>query len=556
MKQIIGSKSSTFLQKAIILDDGKPLNFDDYHIYKTLLDMDPVKEIVFYTGRQVGKSIFQATRILQHAFIPNFRMTYIAPTDRQVKEFSRFKLGMILSSSPVLKNMLLSTKSPLIPPELGLSSNDLLNDVYNKLLATRASIKLGFAADSVGVDRIRGGSADMLTFDEAQSIDISGVFPVVKPLLKSSDYKFMVFSGTPLNEHDPLSVRFERTTQHTMVVKCEGCNRYNTLDNIKMITPKGLACMHCGKILKVRNGFFHPMNPSSSVLGIHINRLMFPMTTERIVHWQDVLDELEDPNISEDKFIQETLGRPGGSTSRMIEPSDVMALGVGPDYIPGELEAALKGLKNDGGQTLVYSIDWGGGADPLGKLAEAAGQSRTGVTLWHCSVQNRRIRMKKIYHKVYPLEHPSASIDEILDNIAILPKGTLIAADALGGTYGNDKIRRFVRDSGGGIFIPIQLGEAGGSFKMNPEKDRLVVHRSKMLTKFFLKVKEQELVLPKATALIKEITNHYCAEVEFENELGKRIWRKKAGTVDDLLFCALFAFVAYGFFYNQAELKD
>ena len=280
------------------------------------------------------------------------------------------------------------------------------------------------------------------------------------------------------------------------------------------------------------------------------------MTTEKIMHWQDILDEVEDPNISEDKFIQETLGRPGGTTSRMIEPADVMALGTGEGYFPGDFEEALKRVEGKL-SPLIYSIDWGGGADPLGKLAEAAGQSRTAVTLWHCVVENRRIRMKMLYHKVYPLEHPSASIDDILNDISLLPSGSILTADALGGTYGNDKIRRFVMNQGKKMrFIPIQLGEAGGSFKLNTEKDRLVVHRSKMLTKFFLKVKEKELILPSPTPLIKEITQHYVAEVEFENELGKRIWRKKAGTCDDVLFCSLFAFVAYGYFYNQAELKD
>ncbi len=101
----------------------------------------------------------------------------------------------------------------------------------------------------------------------------------------------------------------------------------------------------------------------------------------------------------------------------------------------------------------------------------------------------------------------------------------------------------------------VGVPEAGDGFKVSKDKSRLVIHRSIMLTKFFIKILEKELNLPKPTALLKELTKHYCAEVEFENELGKHIWRKKSGSVDDLLFCSLFAFVAFGYFFNQAELK-
>ena len=548
--------ASKFLERIVILDDGKSLNFTEYQLYKNIIDAPPLQEIVMYTGRQIGKTIFVATRLIQYAFIPSFRMTYIAPTDRQVKDFSRMKLGRMLSSA-VLREFLLSTKSPFIPEGISMSSDMILNDVYSKVFATTAALKLGFASDAYGVDRIRGGSADLLALDEAQNIDIQNVLPVVSPLLTSSDYGFVMFAGTPLNENDPLSVRFEYTTQHTMVIKCEACNRYNTVDSLNMVTPKGLVCLHCGAVISARKGRFIPMNPGAKTLGLHFNRLMLPMTCESPYRLERLIKEIEDPNQDHDKLVQEIVGRPSGKASRLITEADIYAQGILENYVPTtDFQRVLDAWKTQ--KTLVYSIDWGGGAEPLGRLVEQGGKSHTAVTLWNMIMEKDRIRMKLLYHKVFPLEHPRASLKEIQNNLAIIPPRTIVTADALGGTFANDLIREQLQASSKHLkFVPIQLGETAEMFKMAPSDDRIVVSRSSLLTKFFRKVApKKEIMFPRGTELLREIANHYLAEVEFENELGKRLWRKKAGGVDDLLFASFFAWIAYAFFYNKSELDS
>lgn len=548
--------ASKFLESIVILDDGKPLNFSEYQLYKNILDSPPIQECVLYTGRQVGKTIFVATRFIQHAFIPSFRMSYIAPSDRQTKDFSRMKLGKMLSSA-VLREFLLSTKSPFIPDNVRMSSGMILNDVYSKVFATTASLKLGFASDAYGVDRLRGGSADFMAMDESQNIDIQNVLPVVSPLLASSDYGFIMFAGTPLNENDPLSVRFEYTTQHTMVIKCGACGKYNCVDSLNMITPKGLVCLHCGKIINARDGMFVPMNPGSKILGIHFNRLMLPMTCESPYRLDRLIREIEDPNQDHDKLIQEVVGRPSGKASRLITEADIYAQGILPGYTPTvDFDRIINEWKTE--KTLVYSIDWGGGAEPLGRIAEQGGKSHTAVTLWLMSIVNERVHMKLIYHKTFPLEHPRASLKEIQNNLGKIPPGTIVTADALGGTFANDLIREQLEGSGKRLkFVPIQLGETSEMFKMAPSDDRVVVSRSSLLTKFFRKVApKKEIQFPKTSELIREICNHYLAEVEFENEIGKRLWRKKAGGVDDLLFASFFAWIAYCFFYHKKELDS
>jgi hypothetical protein len=208
-------------------------------------------------------------------------------------------------------------------------------------------------------------------------------------------------------------------------------------------------------------------------------------------------------------------------------------------------------------KNLVYSIDWGGGAEPMGKNAMIGGASRTCASLWRMEVINGRSRMQLIWHKVYPVENYKLSTDEILTHITQLPRHTIITSDDRGGSYGNDAIHTYITKIRPNTFyfIPIQLGESDKIVKKNPEQKKLFVNRNLLVTRTFNKILLKEVIFPSATALIEEISSHLLAEIEFENELNKRIWRKRPGSADDFLFSMLFAFVAYNWqIGNHTEL--
>jgi len=543
-------RPSVFLEKSVILDDGKPLNFNNYHIYRTLLDLPIMESITFRCSRQVGKSIFIGSNLLKYSFVPHFRSLYVGPQNSQVADFSKLKLGMMLEFSPILREFLLSRKSPYIPAGTKISSDMLVNNVELKLFATAASIKLGYAADADGVGRLRGKSADLICYDEAQSIDLDAVLPVVMPMMESSDYGMSIFSGTPIDIYDPLSVRYDFTTQHTMVVKCESCNRHNTLMDIRQISEKkgGIVCLHCGALLNVANGKFIPMNPGAEDIGFHINRLMFPSTTSNEMQWRKVIRKLKDPNTSETMFIQEVLGVPCNTSTKLLSKSDILAIANGKDsYDPNDFETVVRRVANS--RNLVFSIDWGGGAEPTGKNAKLGSASRTCASLWKMEIINGRSKMNLMWHKVYPVENYKESTEELMACISMLPPRTLLTADFGGGQYGNDAIYSYITKirPGAFFFIPIQLGESDTLARKDEERRNLFINRNKMLTKLFNKVLLKEIVLPTNTALVEEIASHILAEIEYENELGKRIWRKRHGAnaSDDFLFSMLFAWAAY-----------
>ena len=551
---------SQYLQSILHLDDGRPINFQEYRAYQPLIDLPLVEEVDFYTGRQVGKSSFLTMNIVKYGHIPWFRISYVAPTEMQMTDYSRMKLGLSLKNSPDVARLLMSPGSPLVPKGVSIKAADLLNDVRLKVFATLANVKLSYANDAVGVHRIRGNSADMLLIDESQSVDLDSVLPVIEPILDSSDYAIKMFTGTPIDENDPLSIRFLGSSQHTMVVKCEHCGKYTTLMHVKQIRPQGVSCFFCDKIIDISKGKFVPMNPGSSRLGFHINKLMFPGWVANHQKWSKLVRKVQDPNSDISKIYMEDLGVPVSVSTRLLSKLDVMNCGTMPGYDPDHMGAAYTAYRNSpaysDADAFIYSIDWGGGANDAGSItARDAGSSRTVTMLWAVRVENNRTRMRLVHHKVYPLANVKTCIERVIENLKVLPSHALIVADYLGGAYGNSSIWDYVKGMPHKhhTFIACQLTEHADILVFSELRDRVSVDRNRLLTKFFRKVLQREIHFPKDTALLDEIAQHFLAEVEMRNEIGKSIWRKRRGTVDDLLFAGLFAWIMHSICYDKQE---
>lgn len=551
----IAGGASAYLQEAIILDDNKPLNFGNYKAYAPLLDLPVVRKITFRTARQVGKSIFMSCNVIKYAHVPKFRMSYIVPMERQMSEFSRMKLGLILNYSPNLKLNLLDAKSPLVPPELKLDSGMIINDIKLKVFSTGASLKLGYACDAVGVERLRGGSNDLLIYDEAQSSDLDSVEPILEPTLDSSDYAIRMYAGTPLDENDPLSVRFEETSQHTMLVKCPHCNRYSTLMHVKQIRPEGVTCFFCDGLLPIHEGRFYPMNPTAAELGFHINKLMFPGIVYHPVKWNDLVKKVNNPRSNPTKIDMEDLGVPRSTSSKLLTRTDILNCGLLPGYDPDNFNEVLAGIKLQYGETLVYSVDWGGGADDHSGESKV-GKSHTVESLNICKIEYGFSKMKTVHHKVYPLANVRECIDTIHTHVKMLPPNTYITTDYMGGAYGNSAIYQYVANTPHKnlTFLPCQLLGTSAGVQMSDNGDHLAVDRNRILPRYFRKVICKETLFAKDTALIKEIADHFLAEVEIINEDNKRMWRKRSGTSDDILYSCFFAWVVYC--YKQGLLKE
>ena len=92
---IIECTKSDFAEHTIILR-GKPLSYIDHLIQKEVMNSE-AREILYYGGRQIGKSSFLSIDMITDSVLTDWLSTlYIAPSILQVKEFSDQKLKMTI----------------------------------------------------------------------------------------------------------------------------------------------------------------------------------------------------------------------------------------------------------------------------------------------------------------------------------------------------------------------------------------------------------------------------------------------------------------------------
>jgi len=554
--------SSVFAASALVLDSGMPPDYHGYPMFGNLLDMPYVSDVTIVASRQVGKSIFVVTKSILSSLPFNHKYTYIAPTEKQAKDFSRLKLGITLEKSKFIRKLLMHRNSPLLPPGEPAPLNSIVNDVYMKKFANSSFIKIGYASDAEGVDRIRGGTTDELTVDEAQSTDLDALMPVLRPMLRAAKYPIINAYGTPLNENDSLIMRFNESTQHTGVLKCSACNRWTTLDTLRVIGRNGLVCPRCGAPLHIQELRFVPMNPSSKHFGVHINRLMLRETTASSIKWQQLLNDIEDPNVTEDGIIREVLGRPSGTASRMVDKDDIRRAAIlDPIYVNKSFAEIISLAQKTRAQLrkppyrFVYAIDWGGGAMSIsGGGLES--DSRTAEVLMGMHVDRGYVAFDLLYHKLYPLAHPKHALIDIKKNIATLPPESVIACDALGGTFAISELRDYIAEQlrRGHKFFPVQLGNVSETKVYKELEDRLVISKTVAMVKFFTALLHNRIFLQNDGATIDFLAKQFLAEVEIEKHDGGRLWRKESGKNDDVLLAFVFGFVLSSFFYEPSLL--
>lgn len=544
--------ASDYFEKSIVLDDGKPINWNDYH-YRELLDMPYIRRLVMRTSRQVGKSIFNCIYCLKLAHIPMFRIIYMAPSQNQADEFSKLKFGKILNVNSNMKKLLLSNKSPIAVAK-DMKAVSISNDVHIKTFATGATMKIGYAADEAGVERVRGGSADALIKDESQSMMLDLINPVLDPMLDSSDYHIDINTGTPLDPDDDLCKLFDTTSQHTMVVKCEHCNKYTTLMDLKQVGKETVLCAHCLKPVDIRKGKFVPMNPNGKIFGIHFNKLMMPGVVYNPIRYQDLVDKVYAPNRDENKLYAEALGIPRGSASSILREEDVRACSSSHiTYTDAAYSEVLRKLpRMSVNQRLVVGIDWGGGANDQNG-GDLVGKSHTAFTLNLFTIDGDKVRQKLLYHKLFPLPDVKAAIDEVLSKVRQLPSGTLVAADYMGGSYANSTIFGISKEMaalkrGSLSVLNVRFASMVALMDFKASEYRVDVDRNFIISRYIKKkILDRCLELPSSDYQLDEVTSSWTSMKSATSKFnpGEILWILKKNRSNDIAMAMIAAWVSF-----------
>jgi len=515
--------------------DGEPFSLRDYPMFRDVYN-GRFKSTLLMCGRQVAKSTSLANFIIAESVaIPFFKSYYSAPTKEQTLIFSNTRVGKTLSYSPLIRKHFQTSES--------------VDRVLHRSYTNGSENGFTYAMDDA--DRARGFSADRCLFDEVQDILYDAVVPVITACMKNSNYRLETFAGTPKTMENAIEHIWNHSTQSEWVMKCDGCNKYNFVQNEKSVGKEGPICLNCGKVLNPRIGQWidmreQPKDSAALTKGFHIPQVIMPMNVARCFEgdtkmqanaasrWKDILKDME--LFSPAKFRNEVLGVSDAVGKRLISLEELQALCTGPDM--NNKAACMEGVSR-----ICAGVDWSGGG--------TTGVSRT--VLWIWGIVRATGKLRCLYHKVYPGNNAVYDVKEIIATCSDY-NVELVIGDAGEGSLANSVLRE-----GLGMHRVTQCQYAAQAKPINWNGvDRYICDRTTLIDNYMLLMKRQGVEfgpVGQYQAAIQDILNVY-EEVTIS---GKKIWRHSPQLPDDCLHGGVFGWLAWKIlssdmsFYNSSS---
>ena len=301
-----------------------------------------------------------ARGIAHSAIVPFFSTLYVTPLFETVRRFSQNYVRPLIEQSPV-KSLLVSNKQN--------------HSVFQRTFRNNSQMIFSFAFDSP--DRVRGVSADKVSYDESQDID-KDFLSVINECMSGSKYGGIEeYAGTPKSMENTMQVLWRGSSQAEWVIKCVRCGYYNvpalSHDLDRMIGPwhedigpdnPGIICAACQQQRSVfpQHGRWIHNYPEKRWIfaGYHVPQIVMPMHCFNAEKWQTLLQKRAGMNNTPvNVFYNEVCGESYDTGSRIITET--------------ELRAASKDLwQNDtyGSNAVPHldeylyrclAVDWGGG---------------------------------------------------------------------------------------------------------------------------------------------------------------------------------------------------
>lgn len=307
----------------LFLINGAPFSLKDYDPLRALYDGPRPKKEILMSARQLGKSAnFARSETLDSITIPNFHNVYVAPLKEQAVYFSTQALAAAMASCSVAAYLQENAKGEEDSPHSPVS-----NSILHKRFTNGSSNKLTYAKTSP--DRARGIYADRLDFDEVQDQSVDNM-NVIAHSVSQSPWGLTRYAGTAKTEDNVIEYLWRQSSMDEWVMKCS-CNRNGggwNIPNLEgrvydMIQVQGPSCVHCGKLLNVRNGQFVSGREGLRPLftGRHIPQLIIPAIVENRDKWMEFVSKVR--SLPLDIVCQELLGISCSSGSRVITADDI-----------------------------------------------------------------------------------------------------------------------------------------------------------------------------------------------------------------------------------------
>ena len=315
----------------------------EYLDFKTRPDWEQIynensRYVVLMTSRQIGKSIFQAARILYEMFAKRNASILLAnPGEEQSKKFRQESLLPQINRNPRLKRAAFGKGSINNAKMMKLSNGSTLHLEH-----------IGTNADSA-----RGSSAQTIIIDEVQDIPRENVDVVMESAAnfpKDSKYRF---SGTCKDDRNLMYQLFLDTCQYEWIIPCSSCNQDNPPIGMEHIDLECeyLFCSTCKTPINTFDGRWVAQNPACKRVGYRIPRLIDSHTV-----WRNSADGILDKYkaYSRNKFLNDVMALPSVQGTSLITLQELESFCedrpiMNPDNVPREeIE----------GQAIIAAIDW------------------------------------------------------------------------------------------------------------------------------------------------------------------------------------------------------
>jgi hypothetical protein len=520
--------------------EGKPYRLFNYPMFRAVFD-GQYPAVLLMTSRQVSKSITLAVgSSIDSCAIPFFQTIYVSPSREQTQRWSQLKLGPIIQHSEKLRDVFVG--------------ESVANRVLLRQFLNGSTIALSYAQENA--DRVRGLSGDRLCIDEVQDILLEAVEPVARECLSNSEYKHMLYAGTPKTFENGIQHLWESSTRSEWVIRCEGCKRDSVIDSEKQLTPTGPKCFRCGRMLNPRLGRWIDF-AKSRIKGFHVSRPIMPRevpaswsTEEDKVkaqgRWDDVWDKLTGPNAyALSQFRNEVLGVSDSQGRRIVTIEQLRAACTGPPIAPQPLtQGNAQSIT-----AMAGGMDWSGGGTSF--------KSRTVQVILGMTPQ---LKMRLMWFKIYPGLAPVDEVDDAAGTFNSFAGIRLIGCDAGEGHMATDMLRkRMINPQAGGLaskVVKIRYGNPNYYARWDREAGWYMVNRTRVIDAMMMALSRGDFEFPQdpdgklMEVPFKDILN----EFEEITTMGTKVWRHAPTRPDDFLHALCFARIALQASLGQLDL--
>ena len=337
------------------------------------------KPTIVVKGRQVGASVaaaalelyFMASGLFGTEGKPPIRVIHAFPQRELAEKFSKEKLNPMIALSKQIPNEDRKRLAKSYIQTLLDQSSDTGDSLKFKLFRGGNFIRV----DSTGIDggRLRGGSADVIMYDEVQDMTAEAIGNTVE-MLKQANWGnspggVQFYFGTPKRKGSGFYNMWNASSQQYYYLGCEKCKEHFPLhtpetDDWKKIWIYGhiVKCPKCGheqnKLDAAERGKWVATRDINDPLvlynGYHLSQLYMPVMTREAV---DAEMPANHPTNTERKYRNEVLGEFYQGDATPITSEDIIE-------VCGERDRGVRSrIMPNTEQLVVLGIDYGGRSD-------------------------------------------------------------------------------------------------------------------------------------------------------------------------------------------------